>query len=36
MGRVLGEPVGVGEFVKGVRVKFNETPDEPSSLPVDR
>ena len=36
MGRVLGVPVGVGEFVNGVLVKFNETSDEPSSLPVDR
>ena len=36
MGRVLGVPVGVGVFVKGVLVELNETSDEPSSLPVDR
>ena len=36
VGRVLGVPVGVGEFVKGVFVEFDETSDEPSSLPVDR
>ena len=29
MGRILGVPVGVGEFVKGVFVEFDETSDEP-------